>query len=527
MRKFTRRIIATGLCATLAVSAMATTGCKKKDNSKVDNNEEVVLDVDPGEELGLSKDVEGDVSIMIWAGDSQYYEDLGHSGMTKDDVSTQNVAAVLAVATAFNKVYPHIKINLYAKANDPNQEGTPSWDQEMENFKTQHGKYPDIWASTDVPNDIKKGLVADLSVYKDLQVYKQFNSTMMGYLNYYGFQAGLPSYALPWGVYINKSLAKNNNIEIPDVDWDIDDYTDFATSGDGETFWGSMNCPNSFINTGTKDINAMIANHKDGEPYVDLTTDAVKDLLEYIPEWAEDSINAQLGLGNIPQEIADESAYYSWNYFCNNRLLTLDDCPWQLTAAADPNAVGGIGTVQAEEWDIYPRPATDECDTTVGMVIDPICLHNYAVDDKNNEWSEAEQKQLAITFLFATYWTASTDAKQAIADQEYKAGRSYRSAMNDSFPVVEDADTYNEQMNIWYSIPAHERYADAEKMPGFQEVVKIFSDPERTWDYSDKCFPCTVTENGETKSCLYEWNNNWDGNIAGSYQTEPDRKSVV
>lgn len=518
-------MLATGLCATLAVSAITTTGCKKNDKKGPDQEEQTgkVLDLDPGQELNLDKNVKGDVSIMLWSGDSEYHEDLGHSGMTKDDVTAQNVAAVLAVATAFNRVYPNIKINLYAKSGDPDQEGI-TWEQEMENFKTQHGKYPDIWASTDVPNDVKKGLVADLSVYKDLNVYKQFNSTMMNYINYYGFQAGLPSYALPWGVYVNKSLASNNNIEIPSPDWTIDEYTEFATSGDGETFWGSMNCPTSFINTGTKDINAMIANpdRKPGDSYVDLTSDAVKELLDYIPQWAEDSFNAQLGLGNISEEIAQEGGYWSWNYFCNNRLLTDDTDPWMMASAADPDAYQGGGTVQADDWDIYPRPATDYCDTTVGLVIDPICLHNYALDDKKNEWSDSEKEQLAITFLFASYWTASTEARQAIADQQYKVGRSYKSAANDSFPVVSDKDTYNKQMDIWFSVPIHKRYADEEKMPGFQEVVKIFGDPERTWDYSDKCFPCTVVEDGAKKRCLYEWENSWDGEIAGSYQTEPN-----
>lgn len=514
MRKIGSRVIATGLCITLGVSALAMTGCKKDGGDGGNKTTSAAS--------GLDTDVEGDISIMLWAGDSKYYEDLGHQELTKDDLTSQNVAATYAVAKEFNKTYPNIKINLWAKTGDPNQVNTPTWDQEIENFKSQYGKYADIWASTDVVNDIKKGIVADLSVYKDDTTYQSYNQTVMGYMNYYGFQAGLPSYSIPWGIWINKSLAEENNIEVPDVDWDIDDYTDFATSGDGKSFWGSMNVPTSLIETGTKDINAKIANY-DGssDEYVDITTDAVQDLLSYIPDWASDSINAQAGLGNIPAEIVSESASYDWNYFCNNRLLTLDSCPWQLTNAADPNAIGGIGTVQASDWDIYPRPATDYADNTVGVVVDPICIHNYGEDDGNSEWSDEEKQKLLVTYTFATYWTASTEARKAIAEQEYKSGTTYKSAMNDSFPLV-TGDAYDEQMEIWYSIPAHERYADEEKMPGFQKVVEIFKDADQTWDYSDKCFPCTVTEDGESKSCLYEWKNMWDGNIAGSYQTEPD-----
>ena len=120
-----------------------------------------------------------------------------------------------------------------------------------------------------------------------------------------------------------------------------------------------MNVPTSLIETGTDDINAKIAAYDGAGDYVDITTDAVQDLLSYIPDWATDSINAQAGLGNIPAEIVSESASYDWNYFCNNRLLTLDSCPWQLTAAADLMLLVVSGTVTASDWDIYPRPATE------------------------------------------------------------------------------------------------------------------------------------------------------------------------
>lgn len=85
----------------------------------------------------------------------------------------QNVAQVYAVAQKFHTVYPNIKINLWSKVGDPDQYNTASWEQEMENFQAKYKKYPDIWGSTNVINDIKKGLVADLSVYKDDATYKK------------------------------------------------------------------------------------------------------------------------------------------------------------------------------------------------------------------------------------------------------------------------------------------------------------------------------------------------------------------
>lgn len=520
MRKISSRAIATGLCITLGVSALAMTGCSNKGDEESKGDSKGTLDTTSGIISTLDKNVEGDVSIMLWAGDSKDYTDIGHMNLDKDSLTSQNVAAVYAVAKKFNETYPNIKINLWAKTGDPDQPNTPSWDQEIDSFKTKNGKYPDIWASTSVVNDIKKGIVADLSQYSEDDSFKVYNETLMGYMNYYGFQAGLPSYTTPHGVWINKSLATENNIEVPDPDWDIDDYTDFATSGDGESFWGSMTIPTNFINTGVTTINKSIVEHNNSsEYYVDITTDSVQNLLRYVPKWVDDSLYAQQGLGNVPVEVAQESLSYEWNYFCNNRLLTLETCPYQMTNAADPDAVGQIGTVSATDWDIYPRPSTDDCENTVGVEFDPICIHNYAADDGDTAWSDDEKQKLLIAYTFATYWTSSTEAKQAIADTQYKSGDTYKSAMNDSFPVV-SGDMYDEQMEIWYSIPAHQRYADAEKMPGFQKVVEIFKDGTKTWDYSDKCYPCTITEDGSKKECMYEWNNMWDGNVAGSYQTE-------
>ena len=243
-------------------------------------------------------------------------------------------------------------------------------------------------------------------------------------------------------------------------------------------------------------------------------------MLTYVPEWAETTVDVAEGAGNLSEEIAKECGQYSWYYFCNNRLLTDSNDPWYLASAADPNAKSTLGVVQADDFDIYPRPSTEYCDNTVGTVVDPICVHNYALDDKNAEWSDSEKQQLLVAYTFATYWTGSTEAKQAVADQEWVQGTSYKPAMNDTFPVV-TGDAYDEQMDIWYSIDSHAVYKDTEKFPGFAEVVRLYKEGQ-TWDYSDKTTPVSITENGEKQSCLYEWENMWDENVAGAWQTDPD-----
>ena len=522
MRKIGRKALALSLSLVVGVSVLAT-GCGGGKDGGADSNE-------AGATTGLDTNASGEVSIMVWSGDSEYYKDLGHQDLSPEKLTSSNVAQIYAVAKKFNETYPNIKINLWAKTGDKDQVGTPSWDNEMENFKSDYGKYPDIWASGDVPNDIKKGLVADLSTFKDDATYKSYNAALMDSLNYYGFQAGLPSYSIPWGIWVNKSLAADNNIDVPDPDWDIDEFTKFVTKADGKTFWGMKTAatdsaghdghgPLDILNMGVSTINKQISE----KGTVDLNNEEVKDLLKYCPKWAASSIDSAEGAGNLTLDIVKESGAYTWRYFCNNRTLVNMEDPWYLTAGADESTKDSDNFIKARDWDFYPFPSTDYNDNTIKLVMDPICLHNYAADDGNNEWSDEEKQQLLVTYTFATYWTAGTEAKKAIYEQKWtENGQLKESAANDSFPVV-TGEAYEEQMKLWNELPAHQSYKEKE---GFQKVVELFQEG-KSWDYIDKCWTRKVTENGESKDTLYEWINCGDENVSGAWMTDKNWANEV
>lgn len=515
MKKLGRKALALTLTLTLGAS-MALTGCGSSKESKKGGDGSDNL----GITTGLAKDTKGEVSIMVWSGDGEYYEDIGNpdsaAGKKLSDPSkivAQNVAQVYAVAQKFHTVYPNIKINLCSKVGDPDQYNTASWEQEMENFQAKYKKYPDIWGSTNVINDIKKGLVADLSVYKDDATYKKYNETLMSNLNYYGFQAGLPSYTIPGGIWVNKALAEDNNINVPKPDWSIDEYTRFVSKADGKTFWGSKGTPVDIVNLGTTTINKMIKE----ENKIDLNSDEVKSLLKYFPKWAEKSIDVAAGAGKITKDIVKECSAYSWYYFTNNRSLVNFEDPWFLTAGADESAKDSDAYIKSADWDIYPYPSTDYCENTIKVIMDPICLHNYSLDDKKSEWSDEEKQKLDVTYTFASFWTASTAARQAIFDQKWSDNGQLKSAAGDTFPVV-SGDDYDAQMEIWNKLDAHKAYADKE---GFQKVLEIWKEG-KTWDYIDKCWTSTISENGDTTKTLYEWINCGQENVAGAWFTDKD-----
>ena len=82
---------------------------------------------------------------------------------------------------------------------------------------------------------------------------------------------------------------------------------------------------------------------------------------------------------------------------------------------------------------------------------------------------------------------------------------------------------YDEQMKLWNSIDAHKLYKDK---AGFQEVLKIWKEGKNTVvDYGDACEKCwtkSVTENGEKKDTLYEWNHNGDEQVVGAWPGDKD-----
>lgn len=462
--------------------------------------------------LTLDSGVSGSIDVMCWSGDSVYHEDIGHQNIAPEDLTSQNYAMLYAMAKKFNEIYPNLKINLYAKADDPDGNDT-TWDQELQNFKAEHGKYPDIYASTMLSDDTAKGMVADLSVYSDDPLYQSFNTSLMAKMNYYGFQAGLPQFMQPWGVYVNKELAEDNNIDVPNYDWDIDEYTDFVTSADNTNFWGLIyGSATQFIQTGT---DTVIKAMNDGTE-INMASDQVMSLLGYIPQWSAYEIWTKNGEGAVDSAIMDDGWWWGYRFFCRNYCLAYDGDPWMMnTAAMGQNADGTwpVNAVESNDWDIYPRPATEYQGNTVGICIDPMAVHNYAMDDGDPAWSDAEKAQMDLAYAFASYWCGATEAMQARADQMWSNDGVLQSCLNDSFPLV-TGSAFDEQMKIWYSTETHARYGDASKMPGFQYVVQLWEDG-KIWDVSDKCYPWYVYEDGTRKECIYEWLNLTNADVVG------------
>lgn len=449
----------------------------------------------------LDTGVSGEIAVMVWSGDGEYYEDIGHQNLSAENITARNVAIVYAVAKAFNADYPNVKINLWSKAGSPNDNDT-SWSQEIENFRAQYGKYPDIWASNNLVGDVQAGRAADLSVFSEDPVYQSFNKSIMQMMNYYGVQAGLPMLIQPWGVWVNKDLAEQNNIDVPDVDWSIQDYTLFTAQGNKSSFWGAVDIPMDFIETGTKDIAYSLYHYDGSADYINLDSDAVKDLLSMVPMWSDNTIWIQNELGNIPLEIMENGLWWSYGFFSRGYTLTNNGDPWMMSDAANPR--GGDNACNFA-FDIYPRPSTEYTENTVGIVLDPMALYNYAMDDGDPALSEEEQEKLKLAYTFASYWVGDTVAVKACAEQSWSNGGVASPALGDSLPLV-TGEEFDKQMEIWYSIPTHELYGDSQRMPGWAYCMELW-EKGQMWNLCKTVYPYYVQEDGVSRAAMNEWEN--------------------
>ena len=467
-----------------------------------------------GEEYeGLDTEVSGVIDLMLWSGSGTYYEDLGNLNLSVEDLVAQNDAAAYAVAKEFNTIYPNVQINLLAVSGGPN-DGGRIWAQELANYEAEHGAFPGVWASTDVPGEIEKGIIADLSRFEDDPTYQSMNPAILEMMNYYGFQAGLPQYILPWGIYVNRELAEAQNLDVPDPDWTIDEYTDFIGNSEEDVYYGSMDTPLRIIETGVNTIAKSLFNYDGGDEYVNLNSDEVRALLPYLDDWNEHSVWG----GAQNQEFMDAHWWWSYKFFIENKLLTLEGDPWMMGDCATPiddPENPWWGACKSTDWDIYPRPATDYVDNTIGIVLDPMVVYNYCLDDGDIACTEEEELRIKIAYTFTSFWIADSRSWEVRAAAEFTdVGNGVTSsALNDSFPVT-TGDLFDEQMDIWYTPLKHQRFADTSLMPGFAEVVRIYEEGQ-FWDVSDKAYPYFYNVEGTRRENLYEWKNYWNEEING------------
>jgi len=477
--------------------------------------------IDPQTFRGIPYDTVGQVTVMLISGDDTWRPDIGNQNLGPDDFGgAMNVAAIHAVAREFNQIFPNIQVNLWSQTGSPNRDDTP-WEEHRAIFQEEHGIPADIFHVTNLVGEIERGFVADLSVFNDDPRMMLFNPAIVDLMSYDNRLFGLPQWMVPGGIWVNRALANEHNIDIPPINWTWEQYMAFASHSSHEEFYGGVSIPWNVMNSATTDIHHQLFNRGPNDPFVNIDTEAnrqfVRDAAQFVPH----AVWQQRNQGLISDEWHTARGSSSWGFFRHGATLTNNQNAYMISGAALP---GGANEVASTDWDIFPRPATAQLPNHVGISIDPIALRNFAGADGVLTPEAWLQKQIA--WEFATFWLVNNASWSARANQVFhdSAGAPQR-ALNPSFSFA-TGYAFEVHMHYWGSVPARQRFLDANLMPGWQEVMRLWNEGY-IWEVVQTVYPWTFEFEGGNRAIAHEWWNRHTEAVAGAAEHEPEWADLV
>ena len=488
-----KKIITLSLLLVFGLTMVACGGETTTEANVTTTEEEVV-------EYAIDFNTEAIINVISWAGDGVYYEDIGHTNLSVVDLKNPKVASIYANAKEFNKLFPNIEINYYGKQYGPDDGGV-YWEDEIENFKNKYGSYPNVIPLTNTTGFIEKGYLADLTRFEDDYYYDKINPGLLMQNNFYGFQAALPGYFIPAGIFVNKTLINSENLDVPTTDWTFREFTNLIVSGQKgqgtDTYVSVSGMPDWWIQQEFL-YNQLYDGPVDGK-YVSINNDYTKEFFRTgVAKWS-----AYDFYGVADETFLEDNGSWGARAFSNGKSLIHGSEPWYITDYS--TATGWLPGPTG--YDMFPFPSYDEGENSIGAITDPVGIYNSCVLDGQLSCSAEEELQIAAAYTFQVFSSVDTRAWQARVNQQYtdvETGTVQTGVIDSSFPIT-TGDLYDEQMEIWFSSPRHALYSD-ESMVGFAAIneiiksgnIKAISDKSYPWFYTDP-------DSGETRRIFEEF----------------------
>jgi len=340
-------------------------------------------------------------------------------------------------------------------------------------------------------------------------------------MSYDGRLFGLPQWMVPGGIWVNRALANEHNIDVPPINWTWDQYVNFVSNSQHEVFLGGLGIPWNVMNSATPGFHYQLFNRNPGEPFVNLNTEATRQMVRDAALFVPHTWWPQRNQGFISDEWAAPHGWV-WTLFRDGFMLTNPVHPYMISSAAEP--AGSAAAVNSTDWDIFPRPATNYLPNHVGISIDPIALRNFAGADGVLTPESWLQKQIA--WEFATFWLVNNASWSARANQVYHASDGTpRHALNPSFSFA-TGSAFDVHMHYWASVPQRQRFLDANLMPGWQEVMRLWNEGY-IWEVVPTVFPWTHEFEGASRTIAFEWLNRHTAGVAGAPEHYPEWGDLV
>ena len=444
----------------------------------------------------------GTLTISGWNGwHYEFLRDIGRRDIAPEDVyHNRGTLSMEHVITArlFNERFPNVEVNSKVF------ERSSAFRAGFENFELEHGVRIDIFPDDGHFYQVERGMVADLSIFRNDPVYHQFNPALMDLFRLNGRTFAIPRYVIPNGVFVNMDLAEQQNIDVPPVDWNIYQFDAFVRHSAQNQFYGLIDLPWRLIDTMAPGWFWQMNNRGPNDPFVSINNDATRHLLSFIPGWADHAVNAQRDRGNVDEEWFTDtnSNGWSWDQFAVGRLLahaTNQYMPWE--GAMIP---GHPHAIHVQNWDIFPVPSIGDIPNHIRVSSGGMSIRNFAMDDGNPELSYEEylQMQLAWEFLkiryaLTEYWEAMRDFYVIVESEDGTPFQVHATEGSLSFVT---GDAFHEQMEIWRNLPLNRPLLGR---PGFARVVELFE--EGTFTTFPNSFPERFDFEGDRPRIDEEW----------------------
>ena len=500
----------------LALSLMLLLVACGGDNNDADTSGDPPANVGADGSHTLSADTEGEITILLWGGSGELLRDVGRVYIPAEDIRARAEAGFIASARAFNEIFPNIVVNVYGREGGPDDNDIP-WQQYRANFALDHGISPDIFQISNMIVDIEGGHVGDLSIFRDDPRFQTFNPTLMELTSLEGRTFAVPFGVTPWGIFVNRGLAEAQNIDVPSINWTMEEYFRFISNSNPGEWYGAHDPPFRLGRTGTPDFHEQLANRTGDEPFVTINNESTRNLFRAVPNIVPHTVWPQWNAGNLDQEWMDEHGWWSFYFFTQGSMLTYDHEAWMMHYIASENPPEWA-RMTLTDWDIFPRPSTPYVDNHIEILVDIIGLRNFAMDDGDANLSPEEFHQKNIAWEFLAFYMTDTRAWQARADQQFNTGDGMGVALNQFFPVS-TGQAFQDQMDIWFSAD-RQLFSNRNAMPGFHRVLELyeagsfaaFADMAHVWWYEFE---------GERRHIMFEWYNIGTEDVAGAEVWEP------
>jgi len=456
---------------------------------------------------GLDQNFAGQLTLSFWGlGPGQFRADVGRTYYDPMEM-TRHGSAVMAAGRIFNAHFPYITLNV--------QNWGATSTAERTSFYHEHGFHVDAWMSNALVTEIIGGHVADLTLFDDDPVLDLANPIIMRMITHLDRLWAVPVLAIPFGTFVNRTLAENQNLDTPPEDWTMDEFINFVSNSRRDEFYGINSVPWSFMNTMTQDFHYQLLFRQPNEPFVRVNTPAMRAVHQMVPRIINHTLEFNRDAGHVAQSFMDQFSSSPWLMFAQGGLLAFYGQPWTMSYATLETS---DSRVQVLDWDYFPRPSTDWVGNHVTTTMDIMPIRNFAMDDGDPSLSMEEYNNLRMAWEFLRFYTFDLRSWQARSDMIWGTDMN-QSAKTESLPYT-IGQLYYDMIDIHFQAPERQVLADARQFPGYHYILQLWEEGA-IWGLWHNNFPFSMNWEGGSRSIIFEWNNRMNVTGVGVNASEP------